>query len=424
MNIKIQLKRLLGERTTHYLKCILQYCKFFRGVLSGNYGKIECAFDHDIYSIPGKHVFFGYYDIQQVSKSSDKLLLHVLDKDAVAGETPVEIFCVDRKSGEFDKITESAAWSWQQGARLRWSNKTPNAIYFNNYHESQYYCEMWDVDTKRMIKRFQFPFYDIAPNEEFGLSLNFSRLQRLRPGYGYSNEPDKTTDQNYPGTEGITYVNLNTTESRVLLTLEELSEKVCADASYQGYINHISISPESDKFMFFFLWTEKSYLPWKNCLCIYDLKENALVILEREIIASHYCWISNSELIITSIEGEYYIFDVDNRTKRKLTNTNMVCDGHPSYYSDKEIITDTYPQKDGCQRIRIEGIEDDSKKELVKVFSDPRMFGDKRCDTHPRYERKNGLLTFDAMPRNKERIVISGKLEVITDGSQTKRSNR
>ena len=41
-------------------------------------------------------------------------------------------------------------------------------------------------------KLFQHPVYSVANNGKFALTLDFSRLHRLRPGYGYSNLPDET----------------------------------------------------------------------------------------------------------------------------------------------------------------------------------------------------------------------------------------
>ena len=259
--------------------------KFIRTVLYKSKGHISCRGNYKVYSIPGKHVFFGYYDIKQENRAGDKLLVHVLDKNASIGITPVTIAYIDKTNGKFETLTQSNAWSWQQGSRLRWSNKKPDEIYFNNY-DNGYCCELWDVNEKKLKRRFTRAFYDIAPDETYALSLNFSRLQRLRSGYGYSNEADATKDIAFPKDDGVFYTDLETDETRLLISLEKLAELNALNNSVQGYINHISICRDSRKFIFFFLWTAADYLPWNNCLYLYDMENEKLILLEDKIIVS------------------------------------------------------------------------------------------------------------------------------------------
>ena len=51
-----------------------------------------------------------------------------------------------------------------------------------------------------------------AKDGSFILSLDFSRLHRLRPGYGYSNLPDETKDELCPNKGCIWKVNVATGE--------------------------------------------------------------------------------------------------------------------------------------------------------------------------------------------------------------------
>ncbi len=402
---KTRIKRILGKRNIHLLKTVRQWGKYAIDRVCGNYGHIKCEKAYSIYSIPHKHVFFGYYDLQQLNSEKDKLLVHVLSKKAVAGRTPVTIAYIDKKSGKFNTIAQSNAWSWQQGARLRWSNVEKGRVYFNNHDDNGYCCELRSLKGE-LIKRYPWAFYDISPDEKYGLTLNFSRLQRLRPGYGYCNEEDRTKGINYPNYDGITYVDLVTQESSLLVSLKELADLNNLDGSCQGYINHISISPDGSKFIFFFLWTENDYLPWKNCLYCYDFNKRELVLVENAVIVSHYCWLSNNEVFITSISGEYYKYSLDNGKRERLNNRYLCHDGHPSPMGDGSLLTDTYPLKNDYQTVFITDADGNKRSVILEIYSDPRLFEEKRCDTHPRVSKDHDYVTVDSTYRMGERCVV------------------
>jgi len=403
--IKTFIKRILGRKNLRSIKTIRQYIKYVLDLAAGNYGHIKCAYGYQTYSLPQKHVFFGYYDLQQIDKSGDKLLVHILAKDAVAGETPIIIGYIDRKKGIIKEVAYSNAWSWQQGSRLRWSNSDDERIYFNNYDDDGYCCELWSISREK-IRRFSWPFYDISSDESFGLSLNFSRLQRLRPGYGYSNMADNTSAESFPADDGIFYIDLKTNESRLLVSLKDLAEENGVETQYQGYINHISISPDSKRFIFFFLWAENDYLPWKNCLYSYDFEKEKLSLIEDQITVSHYCWISDTDIYITSIRGDYYKYNVIKETRTKLNNKHLCHDGHPSFMKNNQILTDTYPLAHNYQHVFTTDEEGKDQTDILEVYSDPRLFEDKRCDTHPRISGDLKYITVDSSYIDKKRSVI------------------
>lgn|GEM_PF-1856558 len=394
--MKITIKRIIGQNNTNRIKSLFQLVKYYDDKQKKRIGQIKSNLNFKVYELEDKHLFFGYYDIPQSNNNNDKLLVHKLGLGAIAGQDSIYISYIDKKANNIVDISKSYAWNWQQGSRLRWNNICDDEIYFNNYYENEYCTELWDIKSKRLIKRYNEAFYDISSDGKYGLSLDFSRLQRLRPGYGYCNKKDKTKGICAPENDGIVYVNLETEAKEKIIDLSELARENNISSKYESYINHISISPDSRFFIFFYLWTLGAGMPWKNCMYMYDIANKTKKIITKDIIVSHYCWHGNNNLIITSIEGNYYNYDFKNNEVSKLENKVFIHDGHPSVVSDNKLLSDTYPLDGNFQTLFTASIEGDEYKELAQIYSDPRMFGEYRCDTHPRLFKDNKSVTVDS----------------------------
>lgn len=60
-------------------------------------------------------------------------------------------------------------------------------------------------------------------------------------------------------------------------------------------------------------------------------------------------------------------------------------DGHPSVFgSGRSILTDTYPDIYGFQRVIVHDREKESGRLVASLYSPPKFKGDVRCDLHPR----------------------------------------
>ena len=102
---------------------------------SGLIGFFE--FNHDLitnYRIFGRknhHVFFGYYDLQQLNKESNKILVLQVGKHATPKHSVAKVCYIDLHNGKFHFICNTRAWCWQQGARVRWCDDDQNCILVN-----------------------------------------------------------------------------------------------------------------------------------------------------------------------------------------------------------------------------------------------------------------------------------------------------
>lgn len=358
-----------------------------------------------------KHVFFGYYDIPQLNSFENKALVHVIPKSADTKRDFAEIGWYDLNSLSYKKLGTTKAWSWQQGSRLRWWPMDEDYIAYNDVVENEYVCKKINILSGDISRVYCRALYDIDPTGTYGLSLNFSRLQRLRPGYGYSYLPDDTAEQNVPSKDGIFYVDLVKNKSFLLISLERLADECKHGDALQHYINHISISPDGEKFMFFHIWTLGSSTRWKTRLCVASKDGKEFTVLEATDQVSHYDWIDNSHILVTGYTPErkqiYSVYDVDNNSKQILDFSFLNKDGHPSVLRDKNIfVTDTYPKDHDMQMLFECNIKSRSSRSLLNIYSTPLMYEEKRCDLHPRISESESIITIDSTFKDNIRKVI------------------
>ena len=403
MSIKKIVKNILGEQW--YNSAVMQKKRILTtyDALLKKKGLVTFCDNREykLLSLKNQHVFFGYYDLEPYDSSRKRLLAHVVDRYANPLRDKAKIIYFD-DNGCINNIAETQAWCWQQGARLRWNPKSDDEVLYNDVAEGRYVLKCANIKNKnsRVISD---AVYDISNDAKAGITLNFSRLQRLRPGYGYSIIPDNTSFEKAPEQDGVFHVDLTTGEKTLLYSLSELAEGINGD--YFHYINHISISPDGRNFIFFHLWTKGPGKPWFTRLFVSDINGEELKLLDEKHVVSHYCWKNNSEMIITTSEGFYYWLNVEDASMGRITSNWLSVDGHPSVVCNS-ILTDTYPQKDRTQKIYITGTNGSNGKQVLSVYSEPTLFGEKRCDLHPRVT-DNHIVTIDSTVRNGVRSILT-----------------
>ena len=407
MGLKQKIKKLIGTKNQQRIKALkarIKYCK-----TRSNAGKLvmgEGWAEPVIFELPNQHLFFGYYDIQQIQ--GDKMLVMSVPRKANTKKDSAKLFWVSLSDGKFHELGQTRAWCWQQGARLRWHPTRPDTVMYNDLEGQSYVCRVADLDG-RILKTIPKAMYDITADGQYGLSLNYSRLQRLRPGYGYNTLPDATVGEKVPENDGIFLVNLETGEEKLVISYEQLLRNVPETGNQMHYVNHISIAPDGSRFLFFHLWTPAVGGRWSGRLCTARLDGTDLRCVEDGFIPSHYCWGGSDRLLITSVgfggaPSYYYQYDLTAGTKTKIDNPRLVQDGHPTYLSDGQcFLTDTYPLSGSMQRL-FQSNQADAP--ICQIYSDPRLFEEKRCDLHPRLTPNDEIITIDSTFRDGKRSVI------------------
>lgn len=159
---------------------------------------------------PNHEYFFGYYD-KSPDDTTGRYILCLKAQDTwsnVAPTAPAQILLIDTSKSETDpkrvkQIAVTHTWNVQQGCMMQWLGPDfDKEIIYNDFREGKYVSVVLDVfsGAERVLAM---PVYSVSADESFALSLDFSRLHRLRPGYGYCNIPDETADQKIPESTAI-----------------------------------------------------------------------------------------------------------------------------------------------------------------------------------------------------------------------------
>jgi hypothetical protein len=355
---------------------------------------------------PSSEVFFGYYDITPFSADERRLLAIRIPtgggSEPGGAEISVGYYSLGESSPAFVEIGRTATWCWQQGCRLQWfPGEADRSVLYNRFVDGGYGAVLQDIGSGQIMREYRRPIYSLSSDGQLGLSLNFARLQRLRPGYGYDNLPDETRDEPLPARDGIWSVDMETGESRLLISVAEAAG-MKPQATMRGaehYINHILWNPDSSRFMFFHLWMRggNRYI---RMITVGRNGEDPFVLYNEEHI-SHYWWLSRDELIAYSTHadsGSHYHRYRDREGCIGVIGKNVLTgDGHPSTRSESPwMLTDTYPDDMLERTLLLYNTESENLRRLGVFFSPPGLTGEFRCDLHPRWSPSGKMICIDS----------------------------
>ena len=377
-----------------------------KSFIKGSYQSLNYALNHKDYkyklaeglslkkwAIQDRGSFGGYYD---------KSLLR-------AGKCLYHSFTIDRKFKDYDRpidivldgkvLSSTATWNWQQGSMLSWLGKGTDWIIHNDFDGKKYISRI--ISTQGKIEQIiDFPIYQISGCGSFALSLNFTRLAKLRPDYGYFN---LSTDKLKPiqADDGIYYVDLKSNKTNLLLSLKEISEFKTFPSMKNAWhkVNHIMLSPNNKRFMFLHRW----YLPGgkKNTrLMTCNTDGTDLYVLLDDGMVSHCWWLDNERLIsyasMKEVGDRYFLLN-DRKASYSIIGEGLLTqDGHPSVGHDgRWLITDTYPDRSRMRRLLLFDIKSNEKVTIGEFLEPLRYQGQYRCDIHPRWS-DNHIVTFDS----------------------------
>lgn len=178
---KKKIKKIIGEENIKKMRAYKNYlvslcvCKKKYEILSNN------VKEYSIIQNPKGHIFCGYFDINPDNPyCKDEILANMLKKNAKYGKDYMEIVKININTKKIEKLCRTKTWCWQMGCRSRWSIMK-NVIIYNDYINEHYCSIFYDIEKRKIVKEIPYALYDIDKKEKFGLSINFSRLQRLRP---------------------------------------------------------------------------------------------------------------------------------------------------------------------------------------------------------------------------------------------------
>ena len=367
----------------------------------------------------GYHYFFAYYDMRATGKRGKHLCHRVKFFDRLpTSEDVAELGYLE--DGRFVKFAQTTAWNFQQGAMLQYHPYLDNTVYYNVCENGRFMTVTHDIATgeKKYTDRAT---ACISPDGKWGLGINFGRIFSFRAGYGYAGFKDKGADINAPSDDGVFLVDMESGESRLLVSYDVLAPLSGFTGEDKILINHITFNTDSDRYLMLVRnFPSDTPWGWSTSLVVGDLKGNVHAVLKNTYF-SHYNWKNGHEVVAhCTVEGDrksMYLIDVDSG---KYTEYNMPffderaavgrnSDIHCCFSPDGNyIIGDGYYCKaDPYRDLLAYSLRTGESRTLLRALDDGAdKWGDMRCDLHARFIWDGSHISFDTACNGKRQIAL------------------
>jgi hypothetical protein len=421
--------------------------------LNINRGQLPCR---ALTKQPGHH-YFGYYDKCPYDPTGRYLLALEVDfmDRPPKPDDEARIGIVDLQGrGEFEQLGTTRAWNWQQGTHLQWLPSSPGRKIIYNIREADgYHACIQDIDTgnKQVLPR---PIYAVSRNGSQAVSVNFSRIHDMRPGYGYNGLSDSWADEIHPEEDGIYWMDLHTGDNKLIISLAQIAA-IAPDqttAKSKHWFNHLQFSTDDARFVFLHRWkssasrkpgikgllTRQAWLKqmltgqaWfrrflanrpgfkqkisgnqshTTRMFTANADGSDVYLLNRDDMTSHFDWKNSNQIIAWArrhgIGDRYFLFTDRTDDVEVIGEDVFSSDGHCSYSPDgRFILTDTYPQGvDHLRTLILYNTATGERSDIGQFYSPPELQGEIRCDLHPRWNRDGTRVCFDSMHEGERQI--------------------
>jgi hypothetical protein len=348
--------------------------------------------------------YFGYYDKHPDNFSGT----HLIFQRATGPTTrrpdpmrPIDVIVFDLQSCGITARLPTYAYNWQQGSKLQWL--TDSRFVFNDYDQAanRFVARVYDLSTRSVVRTLSNPVYDCF-GEDFALTLNYDRLARLSPDYGYFNRIDLGPSTTDLSKDGIFYMDMQHGQCQLLVSLEELARlhPVRSMDRAEHTVNHIMIAPDGHRFMAIHRWYQHGRR--FDRLVLGTTRDTTASRVLIDGMVSHCFWLDPGRILgYLRAPGRgdgYWIIDVDTGDVSPLPLNALAGhgDGHPHVRGDW-LITDTYPDKARMQHLLYCNWKTGETRKLGEFFHGFEYADETRCDLHPRLSADGSKVYFDSV---------------------------
>jgi hypothetical protein len=382
------------------------YKVFFQTILKPKKKYVTPNSINTIDSKSSAETFFGYYDKSPSNENNDLVIYqesNALTSKDVNHAKEVSIILYDKVNNKKIHAFKSKAFNWQQGTKLQWLSN--DSFIFNDYDEDN------DHYFSRLISTLDFsekevphPVYETYKDKIY--SIDFRRLSLLNNDYGYFQHKEEINLDSL--NDGILEYNLETSESKQLVSLKEITEFNKSDkfSKARHCINHLMISPDGSDLMFI----HRYYISDRRFdrLLLVNVNTGELQELVDEDMVSHCCWKSNDTIIgffrYNGKDAFHELSFKNNEIKvNVLEELNNYSDGHPTFLNDK-LLFDCYPNRTGMQSVFVFDYQKKRVDCIGKFYSPVKFFGVNRCDLHPRFSSNGNSIFIDSVHTGKREL--------------------
>lgn len=361
--------------------------------------------------------FFGYFDKCPWSFDGRHLLaMRTTLQDRSPREEDVAVVgTIDCDSARFNPIGETSTWCWQQGAMLQWL-PDGRIIYNHRRPDGSHGSVIHDPATgqRRELPR---PVYAVHPNGREAITLDFHRLEALRPCCGYP-PVIKVTPKNFaPDDVGLWRLDLETGQSTLICSIARV-KAFAHQPDFEGvahWVNHATYNTDGSRFCFLHRYHNKTGPAgsWKTRLMSLSPDGSEPYLLAGHGMTSHFAWQNPRELLAWTLlprDGElhraYWLLADQSQSRKTIGDGVLTHDGHVSYSPDQQwLLTDEYPREMiREQPLLLYHLASGERIEIGR-FAAP-LSGDVRCDLHARWNREGTQVCFDSAHSGKRQMYV------------------
>jgi len=364
-----------------------------------------------------KYHWFGYYDKLEFDPTDRYVLSNQVNFEhrTPQADDVIRVGLVDTgRNDMWLELGTSRSWGWQQGCMLQWRPKSDTEVVWNDRENDRYVCRIMDVKTRK-VRTLPRSIYTLSSDGQWAITADFSRIQRMRPGYGYVGLPDPRERERSPEESGVWKMNMETGESELIFSLADaarIDHKGESLADKWNYFNHLLINPDGSRFIVLHRWRESTADGpdaeptggFTTRMFTVDMDGSDRYILDPSGFTSHFIWRDPRHVCAwTKPEGKpaaFYLFKDRTRELQVVGERVMTRNGHNTYVpnTDNEwILNDTYPDKKTReQKPYLYHVPSHRKVELGRFRSPHKYTGEWRCDTHPRTSNDGKTVAIDS----------------------------
>lgn len=358
-----------------------------------------------------KSCFFGYYDLKAYDDTDSFHLCNMAEfEDRVPTSADIlTLGIVDLANGNFEKIDETCAWNFQQGAMLQWHRSKKDTVFYNVYENGEYITVEKNIKTGH--RHYTPVCANISRDGKWGLSVNFLRIYDFRKGYGYCNEKDPYFDIAQPENDGVFLVDMETGDKKLICTYPEMAHLIGLTSDRKLVVNHITFNPSATKFMMLVrTFPSENDKTWATNLIISDLSGN-MKLMSRMTMYSHYDWQDDDTLFgyctYNGVDDCYWLNTEKGIWKEIPDDMTKGFDIHCLYSPDKNyILGDGCPNGQGYRNVYLY----DCRKEkycIVLTAHCPHSLAtvEFRSDFHNRWNTKGTRFSYDTIQNGRRQIL-------------------
>ena len=378
---------------------------------------------------PGYH-WFAYYDKLQCDLTNRYVLCmrSAFDRRVTTPDDVIEIGMIDLHDNcKWIGLGESRAWGWQQGCQLQFIPGSADEVLWNDREGDRFVCRIMNIKTRKQ-RTIPWPVYSLSPDGQWAVTLNYSRLETMDPGYGYVGIPDPDANVLTPDNAGIWKVNLQTGEGKLIVSHAQAAaipnplDDSFSEAKH--YFEQLLVSPDGKRFIFLQRWKypdAERNKPYNSVggfgtrMFTASSDGTDLRIIDRYNYTSHFIWRDPSHILAwTRIpeKGDGFFLFEDSPVENivQVGKGVMTDNGHCTYLPNNEwILNDTYPwaNRQRLQKVYLYHAPTNQRFPLADLHSPNEYKAEEwRCDTHPRSNRDGSFVIVDSPNRDGRQMYI------------------